>query len=92
MLPTTRTHTQLGISNDSRVVVYDNNEMFGMFSAARVWWVFHAMGHQMVSILDGGLPKWKEAGGMTEEGPFREPAVSEYLQRMYFTHKIERSC
>lgn len=73
-------HPQLGICNDSHVVVYDNNEKFGMFSAARVWWVFRAMGHEMVSILDGGLPKWKEADGETENGPFREPEVSKTMQ------------
>ena len=38
------------------------------------------MGHKMVSILDGGLPKWKEAGGETENGPFREPTVSKIMQ------------
>ena len=70
--------SKLGISNDSHVVIYDNNEQFGMFSAARVWWLFHTMGHQMLSILDGGLPKWKEAGGVTEEGPFREPTPTAY--------------
>ena len=29
---------KLGVSNDSHVVVYDNNESVGIFSAARVWW------------------------------------------------------
>ena len=33
-------YVQLGISNDSHVIVYDNNETFGMFSAARLWWMF----------------------------------------------------
>ena len=42
--------------------------------------MFHVMGHQALSILDGGLPKWKEVGGETEEGPFREPTVSKYTQ------------
>lgn len=32
--------TQLGVSNDSHVVVYDNNEKFGLFTAPRVWWMF----------------------------------------------------
>ncbi|MEC8595250.1 MAG: rhodanese-like domain-containing protein, partial [SAR324 cluster bacterium] len=47
---------ELGIGNDSWVVVYDTT---GLFSAARVWWMFRAFGHERVSLLDGGLPKWK---------------------------------
>jgi len=26
-------------------------------------------GHDKVSVLDGGLPRWIEAGGAVEEGP-----------------------
>ena len=28
------------MSNDDHVIVYDNNEEVGMFSAARLWWMF----------------------------------------------------
>lgn len=52
---------RLGINNDTHVVVYDNNEMLGMFSSARVWWLFRLFGHDRVSILDGGFPAWKRA-------------------------------
>lgn len=45
----------LGISERDRVIVYDDA---GLFSAARVWWTFRALGHDRVSVLDGGLPKW----------------------------------
>jgi thiosulfate/3-mercaptopyruvate sulfurtransferase len=45
----------LGVSDEDRVVVYDDA---GIFSAARVWWTFRAMGHDRVSVLDGGLRKW----------------------------------
>ncbi len=45
----------LGISDSDRVVVYDEK---GLFSAARVWWTFRAMGHEDVAVLDGGLPRW----------------------------------
>ena len=48
----------LGIDKDTHVVVYDNNETIGMFTAQRVWWTFRVFGHQKVSILDGGLPQW----------------------------------
>ena len=46
----------LGISNDSQIVVYDTE---GLFSAARVWWLFRYFGHMDIAVLDGGLKKWK---------------------------------
>lgn len=49
----------LGISNQDAVVVYDTK---GIFSAPRVWWMFRVFGHEKVSVLDGGLPKWKAEG------------------------------
>ena len=48
----------LGIGNDTHVVVYDNNDL-GLFSSQRAWWMFRIFGHSLVSILDGGLPAWK---------------------------------
>jgi thiosulfate/3-mercaptopyruvate sulfurtransferase len=56
---------RLGVSNDSRVVVYDSA---GLFSAPRVWWSFRAMGHPRVHVLDGGLPAWTSAGRPLESG------------------------
>lgn len=55
-----------GISDGSRIVVYDNH---GLFSAARVWWAFRAMGHEDVVVLDGGFPAWEAAGHPIETGP-----------------------
>ncbi len=49
--------TKLGIGNDDHVIVYDNHES-GLFSATRAWWMFRVFGHNLVSLLDGGLPKW----------------------------------
>ena len=49
----------LGINNDSHVVVYD---AYGLFSAARVWWMFRIFGHDKVSILNGGSLKWLAEG------------------------------
>lgn len=55
---------KLGIGDGARVVVYDNQ---GLFSAARVWWTFRVMGHEDVSVLDGGFPAW-ERGGFPIDG------------------------
>lgn len=45
-----------GINSDSRVVIYDDED--GRL-AARVWFTLHAYGHEHVSILDGGVQKWR---------------------------------
>ena len=49
----------LGVNNDSDIVVYDS---LGMFASPRAWWMFRAMGHESVAILNGGLPAWEAAG------------------------------
>ena len=49
----------LGIGNDHHVVIYDTT---GVGSAARAWWSFRLFGHDRVSVLDGGLPKWLAEG------------------------------
>ena len=45
----------LGISNDTKVVLYDDNNTL---TAGRVFWVLDYEGHPSVSILNGGFPKW----------------------------------
>ena len=50
----------LGINNNDHLVIYD---MYGMFSAARIWFMFKAFGHEKVSILNGGFPAWLGIGG-----------------------------
>lgn len=63
----------LGISNDSHVIAYD--AMGGGCAAARVWWMFRAFGHNKVSVLDGGLGKWKtEDRPLETETPTITPA------------------
>lgn len=51
---------KLGINDDSQIVIYD---AFGLFSAARAWWMFKSMGHNNVAVLSGGLPAWIKSGG-----------------------------
>lgn len=48
---------QLGINKNSALVVYDE---YGIYSSPRVWWMFKAMGHENIAILDGGLPEWEK--------------------------------
>ena len=49
----------LGVGDGHQIVVYDSK---GLFSAARVWWLFRLMGHINIAVLDGGLPKWVADG------------------------------
>ncbi|MDO6605253.1 sulfurtransferase [Arenibacter palladensis] len=55
---------KLGINKSSKIVVYDH---FGIYVSPRAWWMFKVMGHQNVSVLDGGFPEWKKAGYGTEK-------------------------
>lgn len=52
--------SSLGIHNDNHLIIYD---MYGIFSAARIWFMFKAFGHEKVSILNGGFPAWISSGG-----------------------------
>ena len=56
---------RLGIGDGMKLVVYDGA---GLFSAPRVWWTLKTFGVQGVTILHGGLPKWKAEGHTLEEG------------------------
>jgi thiosulfate/3-mercaptopyruvate sulfurtransferase len=57
---------KMGIGDGMRIVVYDSE---GLYSAARVWWMFRIMGHQDVRILNGGLKKWQAEGRALEDMP-----------------------
>jgi thiosulfate/3-mercaptopyruvate sulfurtransferase len=47
----------LGINNDSTVVIYDHK-----YDATRVWWAFFLYGKRDCKVLDGGFQGWKKAG------------------------------
>lgn len=57
---------ELGVNNNSKIVVYDNA---GIYWSPRVWWMFHAMGHDEIAVLDGGLPAWIKERRATTEKP-----------------------
>jgi len=50
---------KLGVGDGHQIIIYDSH---GLFSAARVRWLFNVMGQSNVAVLDGGLPKWKREG------------------------------
>ena len=57
---------RLGLGDGHRVICYDQN---GFLASARVWWMFRAMGHGDVAVLDGGFEAWRSAGGAIEDLP-----------------------
>lgn len=56
----------LGIGDGHQVVVYDGA---GIYSSARMWWLFRLMGKTDSAVLDGGLPKWLAEGRAVEDLP-----------------------
>ena len=54
------TFENIGISNDSVVISYDEGDLAG---ASRLWWILKYLGHEKAYVLDGGLEAFKELGG-----------------------------
>ncbi len=69
---------KMGIGDGKRVVCYN---AVGLFSAARVWWMFKVFGHNDVVVLDGGLPKWTGEALPLEVGPARKPQERHFTAR-----------
>nr|TKS12478.1 thiosulfate sulfurtransferase family protein [Populus alba] len=75
----------LGIENKDGIVVYDGK---GIFSAARVWWMFLVFGHSKVWVLDGGLPRWRASGydvesSASSDAILKASAASEAIEKVY---------
>lgn len=56
------TFKNLGINNDSIVICYDDGDLAG---PSRLWWILKYLGHDKVFVLDGGINKFIEIGGET---------------------------
>jgi thiosulfate/3-mercaptopyruvate sulfurtransferase len=56
----------MGVGDGHQVVAYD---CAGLFSAARIWWLFRLMGKTDIAVLDGGFPKWQAEGRPVEDMP-----------------------
>ena len=69
---------KMGIGDGARIVVYDSE---GLFSAARVWWMFRVMGHDDVAVLNGGLKKWRAEGRPLEHMPPAQRTARHFTPR-----------
>lgn len=75
---------KLGINRNTAVVVYDDK---GIYSSARVWWLFKAFGYNNIAVLNGGFPEWLKRDFPIEEintyqgkeGDFEAHLKSEYM-------------
>ena len=53
----------LGIDNSKYIIiVYGGINATDFGSAARIYWTFKTLGHEKVSILNGGFKAWKKSG------------------------------
>jgi thiosulfate/3-mercaptopyruvate sulfurtransferase len=67
---------ELGVSNTSRVVFYDQK---GITSSARGWWMMGLFGHDQTAVLDGGLPKWLAEERTVEVGSTVAPSPGQFV-------------
>jgi len=74
----------MGVGDGHQVVVYDGA---GLFSAARVWWLFRLMGYRDVAVLDGGFPKWQAEDRPVEDMP---PMVRDRHLTVRFQNRLVR--
>lgn len=90
---------ELGIDENSHVVVVPAGVHFTDFgSAARSYWTLKLTGVKKVSILDGGIAAWKQAGLPVESGVKKpSPAIftatidNSIVARLPDVEKIEKS-
>lgn len=80
----------LGIENKDGLVVYDGK---GIFSAARVWWMFRVFGHEKIWVLDGGLPRWRALGfdvesSASSDAILKASAASEAIAKVYQGQRV----
>ena len=77
----------MGIKNTDFIVIYDTQ---GLFTAARVWWLFRLFGHTRVAIMEGGLPAWEAAALPTFSGKApasrSEPYTTTFDDRLFASH------
>ena len=62
---------KLGINSDTYIMIYDAK---ADYDAARLWWVLDMYGYKNISLIDGGVDGWKNAGFEFQRG-FGEKAI-----------------
>lgn len=73
----------LGINNDSAIVIYDDK---GIYSSARVWWLFKALGYTNVAVLNGGFPFWQDKGYVVEKMTKHQVELGDFTVNLQDNH------
>lgn len=68
---------ELGITNEHKVIFYDNSKMR---TSCRALWMMKVFGHNtnLLYILDGGMEAWEKFGGKIETTTPKEVAAKQY--------------
>ncbi len=66
-----------GVGDEHHIVLYSKQEISW---ATRVWWMLRANGFKNISVLDGGLPKWKTEGRAVISGVEAYPETTHTAQ------------
>ncbi|MHA0858324.1 sulfurtransferase [Paenibacillus sp. CMAA1364] len=66
-----RTLEQIGVNNDSRIVIYDDQ---GGAMASRLWWLLQYVGHSSAYVMNEGFSSWKQSQyPVSDTQPIRIP-------------------
>ncbi|WP_044397658.1 sulfurtransferase [Lacinutrix sp. Hel_I_90] len=76
---------KLGVNQDSTIIAYDD---LGLYSSARVWWLFKIFGHDNVAVLDGGLPEWINQGYKTEAKQENNKPIGDFEAKYNAKHVV----
>ena len=74
--------SELGILNNHHIITYDT---LGVFSSARVYWMFKQFGHKKISILNGGLKYWKLNNKKLETSTPQKNKKSQYTAKLDYS-------
>lgn len=92
MLPDAETFSRaagaMGISNNTQVIIYAQNNLF---SAPRAWWTFTTMGHKHVKILAGGIDAWKAAGFNIDSGEVASPVAQTFIAKPHDANALNQA-
>ena len=61
-----------GISHQDHIVIYGRR---GSIFTPRTWFLFRSMGHEKVSLMQGSLEDWMDAGGMVDTDTTHVPSA-----------------
>lgn len=78
--------SDLGITNEHKIIFYDNSPMH---TSCRAVWMMKVFGHNsnLLYVLDGGLAAWEKYGGKVETTAPKEAAKKSY-QVSYQAHLV----